>query len=57
MMNAALRACHPAIRHSTPPCLDLDPALNVVFRSQRPPDSAGFRFSPDGKSIGFVIEA
>jgi len=37
--------------------LDLDPALNVVFRSQGPPDSAGFRFSPDGKSIGFVIEA
>jgi serine/threonine protein kinase len=36
--------------------LDLDPALNVVFRSQGPPDSAGFRFSPDGKSIAFVID-
>jgi outer membrane protein OmpA-like peptidoglycan-associated protein len=28
----------------------------VVFRSQGPPDSAGFRFSPDGKLIAFVIE-
>jgi Tol biopolymer transport system component len=36
--------------------LDLDPVLNPVFRSQGPPDSAGFRFSPDGKSIAFVIE-
>jgi len=36
--------------------LDIDPALNVVFRSQGPPDSAGFRFSPDGKSIAFVID-
>ena len=36
--------------------LDLDPALKAVFRSQGPPDSAGFRFSPDGKSIAFVIE-
>jgi Tol biopolymer transport system component len=36
--------------------LDLDPVLNAVFRSQGPPDSAGFRFSPDGKSIAFVIE-
>jgi eukaryotic-like serine/threonine-protein kinase len=36
--------------------LDLDPTLKAVFRSQGPPDSAGFRFSPDGKSIAFVIE-
>jgi eukaryotic-like serine/threonine-protein kinase len=36
--------------------LDLDPLLKAVFRSQGPPNSAGFRFSPDGKSIAFVIE-
>jgi serine/threonine protein kinase len=36
--------------------LDLDPGLNAVFRTQGPPDSGGFRFSPDGKSIAFVIE-
>ena len=36
--------------------LDLDPALKAVFRSQGPPDSAAFRFSPDAKSIAFVIE-
>ena len=36
--------------------LDLDPALKAVFRTQGPPDSAGFRFSPDGKFISFVIE-
>jgi WD40 repeat protein len=36
--------------------LDLDPVLKAVFHSQGPPDSAGFRFSPDGKSIAFVIE-
>jgi len=36
--------------------LDLDPALKPVFRSQGPPDSAGFRFSPDGKSLAFVID-
>ena len=36
--------------------LDLDPALKAVFRTQGPPDSAGFRFSPDGKSIAFVID-
>ena len=36
--------------------LDLDPTLKAVFRSQGPPDSAGFRFSPDGKSVAFVIE-
>ena len=36
--------------------LDLDPGLKAVFRSQGPPDSAGFRFSPDGKSIAFVID-
>jgi eukaryotic-like serine/threonine-protein kinase len=31
--------------------LDLDPVLKAVFRTQGPPDSAGFRFSPDGKSM------
>ena len=36
--------------------LDLDPGLKAVFRSQGPPDSASFRFSPDGKSIAFVID-
>ena len=36
--------------------LDLDPDLKAVFRSQGPPDSAGFRFSPDGKSLAFVID-
>ena len=36
--------------------LDLDPSLKPVFHSQGPPDSAGFRFSPDGKSLAFVIE-
>ncbi len=36
--------------------LDLDSTLKAVFRSQGPPDSAGFHFSPDGKSIDFVIE-
>ena len=36
--------------------LDLDPSLNVVFFTQGPPESAGFHFSPDGKSIAFVIE-
>jgi Tol biopolymer transport system component len=36
--------------------LDLDPGLKVVYRSQGPPSSAGFRFSPDGKSIAFVVD-
>jgi eukaryotic-like serine/threonine-protein kinase len=36
--------------------LDINPALNPVFRTQGPPDSAGFRFSPDGRSIAFVID-
>jgi len=36
--------------------LDLDSGLKVVFRSQGPPDSAGFHFSPDGKSLAFVID-
>jgi Tol biopolymer transport system component len=36
--------------------LDVDPALKADFRTQGPPDSAGFRFSPDGKSIAFVID-
>jgi serine/threonine protein kinase len=36
--------------------LDVDPALKPDFRTQGPPDSAGFRFSPDGKSIAFVID-
>lgn len=37
--------------------LDLDPVLHPVFHSQGPPDSAGFSFSPDGKSIAFVIDS
>ncbi len=36
--------------------LDLDTGLKVVYRTQGPPASAGFRFSPDGKSLAFVIE-
>jgi Tol biopolymer transport system component len=36
--------------------LDLEPSLNVVFFTQGPPESAGFHFSPDGKSIAFVVE-
>ena len=36
--------------------LDLDPGLNVVFRSQGPPGSTAFRFSPDGKSLAFVVD-
>ena len=36
--------------------LDLDPSLNAAFRFQGPPASAGFHFSPDGKSFAFVIE-
>jgi serine/threonine protein kinase/dipeptidyl aminopeptidase/acylaminoacyl peptidase len=36
--------------------LDLAPALKAVFHSKGPPSSAGFHFSPDGKSIAFVIE-
>jgi eukaryotic-like serine/threonine-protein kinase len=36
--------------------IDLDPNLNVVFLSQGPPSSAGFHFSPDGKSLAFVID-
>jgi serine/threonine protein kinase len=36
--------------------LNLDPLLKAVFHSQGPPDSAGFHFSPDGKSIAFVVE-
>jgi eukaryotic-like serine/threonine-protein kinase len=36
--------------------LDLNPGLKAVFRSQGPPDSAGFHFSPDGKSLAFVID-
>ena len=36
--------------------LNLDPSLNVVFSSLGPPSSAGFHFSPDGKSLAFVID-
>jgi eukaryotic-like serine/threonine-protein kinase len=36
--------------------LDLDPALKAVFRSQGPPDSTGFRYSPDSKSLAFVVD-
>jgi serine/threonine protein kinase len=36
--------------------LDLDSGLKAVFLTQGAPDSAGFHFSPDGKSIAFVIE-
>jgi eukaryotic-like serine/threonine-protein kinase len=36
--------------------LNLDPLLKAAFRSQGPPNNAGFRFSPDGKFIAFVIE-
>ena len=36
--------------------LDLDPELRPVFPSPGPPGSTGFHFSPDGKSLAFVIE-
>ena len=36
--------------------IDLDPVLKAVFRSQGPPASSGFHFSPDGKSLAFVID-
>jgi Tol biopolymer transport system component len=39
---------------STPP--RLDPDLKAVFRSPGPPAGAAFRFSPDGKSLAFVVE-
>ena len=35
--------------------LDLDPALNVAFRAVGPPAANGFHFSPDGKSLAFLI--
>jgi len=36
--------------------LDLNPVLKPVFSSQGPPSSAGLHFSPDGKSLAFVID-
>ena len=36
--------------------LDLDPELNPVFASPGPPSSSGFHFSPDGKSLAFIVE-
>lgn len=36
--------------------LDVDPELSPVFVSPGPPGSTGFHFSPDGKSIDFVVE-
>ena len=35
---------------------DLDPPLHPVFASPGPPSSSGFHFSPDGKSLAFVVE-
>jgi eukaryotic-like serine/threonine-protein kinase len=36
--------------------LDLDPGLSPVFASLGPPSSSAFHFSPDGKSVAFVVE-
>jgi eukaryotic-like serine/threonine-protein kinase len=36
--------------------LDLAAASNVVFNNQGPPGANGFHFSPDGKSLAFVVE-
>ncbi|HKO10945.1 MAG TPA: hypothetical protein VJV22_03190 [Acidobacteriaceae bacterium] len=36
--------------------LDLDPELSPVFSSPGPPSSSGIHFSPDGKSLAFVVE-
>lgn len=36
--------------------LDLDPELSPVFASPGPPSSSGFHFSPNGKSLAFVVE-
>ena len=39
-----------SVRH-----FDLDPSLKVVFHDPGPPSSSAFHFSPDGKSLGFVV--
>ncbi|HEV2400979.1 MAG TPA: protein kinase [Candidatus Sulfotelmatobacter sp.] len=36
--------------------LDLEPGVNAVFASEGPPASGGFHFTPDGKSLAFVVE-
>ena len=36
--------------------LDLDPGLSPVFATLGPPSSSAFHFSPDGKSVAFVVE-
>ncbi|MGE5244270.1 MAG: protein kinase domain-containing protein [Betaproteobacteria bacterium] len=36
--------------------LDLDPGVNPVFPRTGPPGSSAFHFTPDGKSLAFVIE-
>jgi len=36
--------------------IDLDPGLSPVFASLGPPSSAAFHFTPDGKSLAFVVE-
>ena len=36
--------------------LDLDPNLKPAFNFLGPPSSAAFHFSPDGKSLAFVVE-
>ena len=35
---------------------DLDPNLKVVFHNIGPPSGSAFGFSPDGKSLAFVVE-
>jgi len=34
---------------------DVDPSLKVVFHDPGPPSSSAFHFSPDGKSLAFVV--
>ena len=36
--------------------IDLDPGLSPVFASLGPPSSSAFHFTPDGKSLAFVVE-
>jgi Tol biopolymer transport system component len=36
--------------------LDLDPSLKIVFAAIGPPASTAFHYSPDGKSLAFVVE-
>ena len=36
--------------------IDVDPELHVVFANLGPPGSSAFHYSPDGKSVAFVVD-